>query len=114
LKTRFLIGLVLLGAAGYFAVFGGEYDLFELRRVRGEQAVERERLDSARAEFERLRVRADSLERDSASLERLARERYGMIRPGERLYRFTPRASSDSATVDVNGADGGSIRRPPD
>jgi hypothetical protein len=51
---------------------GGEYSLLELRRV----------------EIARLRARVDSLENDSATIERLARERYGLIRPGERLYWF--------------------------
>jgi cell division protein FtsB len=45
-------------------------------------------LAEVRAEVERLRARADSLENDSATIERIARERWGMIRPGERLYRF--------------------------
>lgn len=39
-------------------------------------------------EVERLRARVDSLENDSATIERIAREKWGMIRPGERLYRF--------------------------
>ncbi len=36
--------------------------------------------DSLRGEIDRLRT-------DTASIERLARERYGMVRPGERIYR---------------------------
>ena len=41
-----------------------------------------------------LRVWAEALETDSATIERLARERYGMIRPGEILYRMTPPTDS--------------------
>jgi cell division protein FtsB len=41
-----------------------------------------------RAEVARLQARADSLATDSAALERIAREYYGLIRDGERLYRF--------------------------
>jgi cell division protein FtsB len=88
LKPRILLGALLLVGAAYFAVFGGEYSLVELRRVRAEHDLEAARLDSARAELARLQARADSLERDSATIERLARERHGLIRPGERLYRF--------------------------
>jgi cell division protein FtsB len=44
-----------------------------------------------------LEARADSLQSDSATIERIARERYGMIRPGERLYRFV---QPDSAAPD--------------
>jgi cell division protein FtsB len=37
---------------------------------------------------DRLRSRRDSLLHDTATIERIARERYGLIRDGERLYRF--------------------------
>ena len=55
---------------------------------------------------EALRAREDSLMNDSATIERLARERYGLIRDGEKLYRFVeddsskgqaPRAKDDSS-----------------
>jgi cell division protein FtsB len=88
LRIRLAIGAVLLAGAAYAAVFGGPYDVFELRAVRAEGALEALRLDSARADVDRLRARADSLESDSATIERIAREGYGLIRPGERLYRF--------------------------
>jgi cell division protein FtsB len=83
----FVGGLLLLGA-GYFAVFGGDYDVFELRRIRSERTAEEQRAADTRAEVERLHARRDSLLHDSATIERVARERYGMIRDGERLYRF--------------------------
>jgi cell division protein FtsB len=35
---------------------------------------------------------------DSATIERIARERFGMIRSGEKLYRFAP--APDSAKKD--------------
>jgi cell division protein FtsB len=62
--------------------------MLELRRIRAERAAEHNRLLAAEAEVARLRARVDSLENDSATIERLARERWGLIRPGERLYRF--------------------------
>jgi cell division protein FtsB len=83
-----VLGFLLLAGAAYFAFFGGEYSLFELRSVRREHAVEQQRLDSIRAEVARLEARRDSLMNDSATIERVARDRYGMIRPGEVIYRF--------------------------
>lgn len=44
-----------------------------------ELVVEGEIADSLRAEIE-------LLENDSGAIERVARERYGMIRPGEKIY----------------------------
>jgi cell division protein FtsB len=91
LKFRLAVGTLLAAGAAYFAVFGGEYTLFELRAVRAEHALEAARLDSARADVARLQARAELLQRDSATIEHIARERYGLIRPGERLYRFGER-----------------------
>lgn len=89
MKPRWILGAMLLaGAAVYFALFGGDYSLLELRGVRSELELERQRLADVQAEVERLRARVDSLENDSATIERIAREKWGMIRPGERLYRF--------------------------
>ena len=88
---------VVLGVALYYALFGGEYSVFELRQLSKRVEQEQLRLDSLHAEVDSLEARADSLENDSATIERIARERYGMIRPGERLYRFV---EGDSAAAD--------------
>jgi hypothetical protein len=55
----------------------------------------------------KLEARRDSLMNDSATIERIARERFGMIRNGERLYRFAN--APDSARKDSIRRD--SIRR---
>jgi len=87
----------ILGVALYYALFGGEYSVFELRRLSRRVEQERIRLDSLRAEVDSLEARADSLANDSATIERIARERYGMIRPGERLYRFVEEDTTEVA-----------------
>ncbi len=82
---------ILLGLAVYYALFGGEYSLLELRQARSEIAAQEEELNLLRGENEYLRARADSLQNDSATLEKLARERFGMIRDGEILYFTEPK-----------------------
>jgi cell division protein FtsB len=96
LRPALVLGAVLLTGATYFAVFGGDYDVFDLHRIRRERAAEEVRVAEARTEVERLAARRDSLLHDNATVERIARERYGMIRDGERLYRFAapPRDSA--------------------
>ena len=89
---------MLLAGAAYFALFGGEYGVFEVRRIRQELAQEKERVRAAEIEVARLRARVDSLENDSATIERIARERWGLIRPGERLYRFEEGDAGRGAT----------------
>lgn len=96
--TRFALSGVLLLAV-YYALFGGEYSFFELRRARSEIDVVRARLDSVSRVNDSLRAWTDSLETNLGTLERIAREQYGMIRDGEALYRFTrpDTAARDSA-----------------
>jgi cell division protein FtsB len=90
-KVKRLILPILLGLAVYYALFGGEYSLLELRQARSEIAAQEEELNLIRGENEYLRARADSLQNDSATLEKLARERFGMIRDGEILYFTEPK-----------------------
>jgi cell division protein FtsB len=98
LRRRWIL-LPVLGVAGYFAVFGGEYSLFDLRRLHEERAAQERAVQRTRAEVRVLRARVDSLEHDSLTIERLAREKYGFIRDGERLYRFAGKASPDTGAT---------------
>ncbi len=92
-KRLILPGLV--GLSVYFALFGGQYSVFEVRRVRIENLELEQRLTELEWANDSLRTWAEALETDSATIERVARERYGMIRSGEVLYRLT--APADSA-----------------
>jgi cell division protein FtsB len=100
-----IVGMLLLAA--YFAVFGGEYSVFELRSL---ETLEQERaadLAVTEAEIDSLRAVAAQLENDPDAIEREARERYGMIRDGEILYRFREAAPPDSAPASEDGEQGG-------
>lgn len=100
MKKRWIL-LPLLGIAGYVAVFGGEYSWMDIRRLERQRKVQEQAAQATRDEVRRLRARADSLQHDSVALERIAREKYGLIRNGERLYRFAEgaRAGVPSATT---------------
>ncbi len=86
---RVIAVLILVGGLA-FGLFGGEYraiDSWRLKRqVRGEQAA----LDELRLEIDSLELYVDSLETDPETQERVARERFGMIRNGEIVYRVEP------------------------
>ncbi len=96
LKRVVVPGLLVLAA--YYAVFGGEYSVFDLRRARVDGDAERVELAELRQMIDSLGAWSDSLQNDAATLERVAREQFGLIREGETLYRFaTP---SDSAAAE--------------
>lgn len=98
-QLKRLILPAAVGLAVYFALFGGEYSVLEVREARAERAQEADRLAELRRVNDSLRIRGDALEGDSATIERLARERYGMIRDGEVLYRITePEDSTEESS----------------
>jgi cell division protein FtsB len=86
---RLLAGGVL-ALAGYYALWGGEYSAFHLLRLEKERRAADARLAETRAQVDSLRTLAGRLEKDDGEVERIARERFGMIREGELLYRFVP------------------------
>jgi cell division protein FtsB len=90
----------LLLAAVYYAVFGGEYSVFELHRTRADLAAERLTLVDLEAQIDSMSAWADSLRNDPLTIERVARERFGMIREGETLYRFAVPDSEDAQEGD--------------
>ena len=98
-RARWIIASILVMGAAYFALFGGDYGYFEVRRLEKEKASEEARVLELKKELDALRLRADSLTNDSATLERLAREQYGLIRDGERLYRFVDSAGTRNDTT---------------
>lgn len=89
----------VLALAGYYALFGGRYSVFEVRHAETKRVELGVHLDSLAKAHDALAARVDSLESDPAALERVAREEYGMVRPGEVLYR-------SSAEADTTGGPG--------
>lgn len=79
-----------------FAVFAGEYSVLDWMDMRARVAEEQQALDVLRAEVDSLTRLADELETDTELLEREARERFGMIRDGETMFRISPAPADTS------------------
>ncbi|MBA3656829.1 MAG: septum formation initiator family protein [Gemmatimonadaceae bacterium] len=84
-----LVWLLVIAAAAFFALQGGEYstqDLFKQRERKEKMQVS---LDSLRRQVDSLKAVKKAIETDPAVQERLAREEFGMVRGDkELLYRF--------------------------
>jgi cell division protein FtsL len=78
-----LAALALIAGASFF-LFGKQgivYPWSELRRKNEEIAAKTRQIDSLRREI-------DLLSNDTAYIERIAREKLGMARPNENVYKF--------------------------
>jgi cell division protein FtsB len=81
-----------------FAIQGGEYSTGDWITLRRDAAREAAEVEALKQDIDSLNALARLIERDPAEQERVARERFGMIRPGEFLYRLVPADSNE-----VNG-----------
>ena len=82
------VAAALVGIAAYYALLGGEYTAFDLLRLRKARATEASQLAAVKTEVDSLSALLERLEDDRGTIEAVARERFGMIREGEVLYRF--------------------------
>ena len=92
-----VVQLMLILIVGYYAIWGGEYTAWDLRRLHHDIEEERQELAVTRAAVDSLQAYSALLEGDLPTLERIARERFGMVSEGEVLYRFMPMDSSEAA-----------------
>jgi cell division protein FtsB len=92
------LALVVLALAALFAWQGGTYSSSDYTAVQVESRELRRVLDSLRIEVDSLRAFRDSLADDPRVVERIARERFGMIRPGEIVVTILTEAP-DSAVA---------------
>ena len=74
----------------YFGIQGGEYATTDLLALRRQEASERALVQRLRVVVDSLQKEAVAIEHDLRTQERVARERFGMIRRGELLYRLVP------------------------
>jgi cell division protein FtsB len=85
---RPLVRAALLGVVGYYAVLAGEFSTFDLRGLDLERDRAEARVADLREQVDSLREVTGALASSDDAIERVARERFGMIRDGETLYRF--------------------------
>ena len=83
-----MVGAAVVCVAGYYALWGGEYSTFDLARIAEQRTLEATRIGAAQVEVDSLNALIAKLEDDPATIEAVARERFGMIKEGELLYRF--------------------------
>jgi cell division protein FtsB len=86
-RWAIILGLVF---GLYFALQGGEYGILDLRQLRLAAVEESTNVARLQRVVDSLEKVAAAVERDPRMQERVARERFGMLKPGEFLYRLVP------------------------
>ena len=87
-----IAGLVF---ALYFALQGGEYGTLDLLQLRREEAEESANVEQLHRLVDSLSRVAWAIEHSPRMQERVAREKFGMLKKGEFLYRLVPREKSE-------------------
>jgi cell division protein FtsB len=87
-----IAGLVF---ALYFALQGGEYGTLDLLQLRREEAEESSNVERLHQLVDSLSRAAWAIEHSPRMQERVAREKFGMLRKGELLYRLVPGEKSE-------------------
>ncbi|RMF78923.1 MAG: septum formation initiator family protein [Nitrospirae bacterium] len=83
------LGVVLSAAASMvFLALAGDSGVLARRALAREIAAERARVAQLQAQQRELTERLDNLAAGTFEMERLARERLGLARKGELVYRF--------------------------
>jgi cell division protein FtsB len=86
-KRSFLVSVLVLFLVIWFGFFD-TYSLWTRFQMERDKCDLIKRTEQLVAETELLKKRIESLRNDPALLERIAREEYGMRRPGETVYRI--------------------------
>jgi cell division protein FtsB len=87
LANRRLMLLLVVGAPILLYVFFGPRGVLKRIQLQQEKTVLEEQIRAAEAEQRALQAQSKALEGDRAAIEKVAREKYGMLKEGETVYR---------------------------
>ncbi len=86
LSAAFAVGFILL----LYAFFNNNGILQRIRLEHAKKELE-EKIEHAQQEQKQLLDQSKALDGDKEAIEKVAREKYGMIRSGEKVYRVAPK-----------------------
>jgi len=95
-QKQFIRGIILLLCITLLIIFiFGDHGLLQLYKLKRDRAKVQAQISQIRKERERVMVEKNRLENDIQYLEKLARERYRMVKPGEKVYKVIPENKDD-------------------
>tara|TARA_B100001750_G_C15245896_1_gene465304 strand:- start:12 stop:383 length:372 start_codon:yes stop_codon:yes gene_type:complete len=95
-QRKFVRGvLILIGATLVIIFIFGDHGLFQLYKLKKERKEVQEHITQLRENREILVAEKNRLENDLEYIEKLAREKYRMAKPGEKVFKVIPKKESD-------------------
>ena len=87
-QKKFFQGLVLLIGLSLVIIFVfGDHGLLKLYKIKNERKLIQNRIANLRAERETLKNEKNKIENDLNYIEKIAREKYKMVKPGEKIFK---------------------------
>lgn len=95
-QRQFVKGILLLIGVTLLIIFiFGDHGLFQLYKLKRERKEVQEHIIQLREDRERLIAEKNRLENDLEYIEKLARERFRMAKPGEKVFKVIPKKNSN-------------------
>ena len=87
-QKKFFQGLVLLIGLSLVIIFVfGDHGLLKLYKIKNERKLIQNKITNLRAERETLKNEKNKIENDLNYIEKIAREKYKMVKPGEKIFK---------------------------
>ena len=97
-QKKFIRGVLFLFAITLLIVFiFGDHGLFQLYKLKRERAEIQKHISQLRENREILISEKNRLENDLEYIEKLAREKYRMAKPGEKVFKVVPKESNKNS-----------------
>ena len=94
-QKKFIRGVLFLIALSLLVVFVfGDHGLFQLYKLKKERAEIQKHISQLRENREILITEKNRLENDLEYIEKLAREKYRMAKPGEKVFKVIPKQNN--------------------
>ncbi len=91
-KKRIRIVLWIIGIIIFISILTGPYGVYQRVIIAGQKHQLESQINRLKAEQELLKTESERLKWDLTYIEKVAREKYSLVRSGERVYQFIPRS----------------------
>jgi len=91
-QKQFIQGLILLICLSLIIVFiFGDHGLLKLYKIKNQRKKIQTHITQLRNEREQAKEKKNKIENDLKYIEKMAREKYKMVKPGEKIFKVVPK-----------------------